>query len=140
MKRTFEGLDKSLQAESPCRYSSALQSQALSELPLDHGPSGRMERRQPIIVVVRLAPAVSPATDGERTFTDNISPHGARIFSKQAWQPGDAVRITALNEDSACAKVIYSQLLPDNRYSIGVKFQDHPVTWSAARKYDGLLS
>ena len=106
---------------------------------MDQGPSGRMKRRLPIIVVVRLAPVVSAATDGERTFTDNISLHGARIFSKHAWQPDDMVRVTPLNEDSACGKVIYCQGLPDNRYGIGVKFQDHPVTWSALRRYDGLL-
>jgi len=35
--------------------------------------------------------------------------------------------------------VIYCQGLPDNRYGIGVKFQDHTVTWSALRRYDGLL-
>jgi hypothetical protein len=98
-----------------------------------------MERRLPVIVVVRLSPAVSPATDEEKTFTDNISPHGARIFSTRAWQPGDAVRVTPLNEEAAYAKVIYSQRLPDNRYGIGVKFQDRPVSWSALRKYDGLL-
>ncbi len=103
--------------------------------PLDYGPNGRIERRLPIIVVVRLAAAVSVAADGERTFTDNISPHGARIFSKQAWQPGDAVRVTPLNADLAWAKVIYSQRLPDDRYCIGVKFQDRPVTWPAIRRY-----
>ncbi len=81
--------------------------------PLDHGPNGRIERRLPIIVVVRLAPAVSVTADGERTFT----------------------RVTPLNADSAWAKVIYSQRLPDDRYCIGVKFQDRPVTWPAIRRY-----
>lgn len=114
-------------------------SQGPSENPLDYGPSGRMERRLPIIVVVRLAPGASVATDGEKTFTDNISPHGARIFSKHAWQPGDVVQITPLNQDAASANVIYSQRLPDNRFSIGVKFQDHAVAWSVLQRYDGLL-
>jgi len=114
-------------------------SRDLSENPLDYGPSGRMERRLPIIVVVRLAPAANVATDGEKTFTDNISPHGARIFSKHAWQPGDVVQITPLNQDAASASVIYSQPLPDNRFSIGVKFQDHAVAWSVFQRYDGLL-
>ncbi|SRR5260370_10471977 len=100
-----------------------------------------MERRLPIIAIVRLAPAQRAVTDGEeRTYTDNISSHGARIFSKYAWQPDDVVRITPLNEDVACGKVVYCQMLRDNRYSIGVKFQDHPVTWSALEKYDGLIS
>ncbi len=91
-----------------------------------------MERRLPIIVVLRLAQEGSAAISGEeRTFTDNISPHGARIFSKQTWQPDDVVRVTRLNEDVACGKVVYCQKLRDNRYCIGVKFQDRPVTWSS---------
>ena len=121
------------------RHTSGSPSQGLSENPLDHGPSGRMKRRLPIIVVVRLAPVVSAATDGERTFTDNISAQGARVFSKHAWPLGDLVRLTPLNEDAACGRVIYCQQLPDNRYGIGVKFQDHLVTWSTLRRYNGLL-
>jgi hypothetical protein len=122
------------------RHTSGSTSQDPSENPLDHGPSGRMERRLQIIVVLRLAKPDSAGTDGEeKTFTDNISAHGARVFSKHAWPLGDLVRLTPLNEDAACGKVIYCQQLPDNRYSIGVKFQDHPVTWSTLRKYNGLL-
>jgi hypothetical protein len=105
---------------------------------LDHGPNGRIERRLPIIVVLRLALEVSAATDGERTFTDNVSAHGARIFSNHAWQAGDRVRVTPLNEDSVWAQVVYSEGLPNNRCAIGVKFQDGPVTWSVMRRYDGL--
>jgi hypothetical protein len=136
---SLQATDQVTQHDSARSPSSGLPNQALSESPLDYGPSGRMERRLPVIVVVRLSPAVSPGTDEEKTFTDNISPHGARIFSTRAWQPGDAVRVIPLNEEAAYAKVIYSQRLPDNRYGIGVKFQDRPVTWSALRKYDGLL-
>ena len=120
------------------RHTSDVPSLGLSEKPLDYGPSGRKERRLPIIVVLRLEPVVSAATDGERAFTDNISAHGARIFSQRAWQPGDVVRITPLNEDPVCAEVVYSQRLPNNRYGIGVKFQDGARTWSVMRKYDGI--
>ncbi len=98
-----------------------------------------MERRLPIIVVVRLAKPDSAGTDEEeKTFTDNISAQGARVFSKHAWPLGDLVRLTPLNEDAACGKVVYCQKLPDDRYGIGVKFQDHPVTWSTLRRYNGL--
>ena len=99
-----------------------------------------MERRLPIIVAIRLAPAQPAANDGEeKTYTDNISAHGARIFSKQAWQPDDVVRITPLNRDVACGKVVYCQRMPDSRYSIGVKFQGPPVAWSTLYKPNGLL-
>jgi hypothetical protein len=107
-------------------------------MPLDPWLSGRTERRLPIIVVVRLTHCPTAGGDGEeKTYTDNISPHGARIFSKHAWQPGDALRITPLNGHSACGKVVYCQRLPDDRHGIGVNFQDHPVTWSILRRYGG---
>ena len=107
-------------------------------MPLDQTLSGRIERRLPIIVVVRLASAASATTDGEQTFTDNISPLGARLYSIRPWQHGDAVQVTPRNEEPAYGSVIYCQTLQDGRFVIGVKFQDHTVTWSALRRYDGL--
>ena len=106
---------------------------------MDYGPTGRIERRLPIIVVVRLAPLISSSADGEKTFTDNISPHGARIFSKQAWQAGDMVRVTPLNAGAAWGKVVYSQKLADNRFGVGVKFPDRSVPWPTFQKYGDLL-
>lgn len=115
--------------------------QGLREIFLDHGLGGRTERRLPIVVVVRLAHCDPAGTDGEeeRTYTDNISHHGARIFSKHPWQLGDAVRVTPLNGDSACGKVVHCQRLPDDRYSIGVKFHSSPAKWSALQRYGALI-
>jgi hypothetical protein len=116
-----------------------LPSQGLSDMPLDNTLSGRMERRLPIIVVVRLAQAENAGIDREeRTYTDNISPHGARLFSTRSWQPGNPVRIAPRDEDPAFGSVIYCQALPDGRFIVGVNFQDRPITWSAMRRYDGL--
>jgi PilZ domain len=109
-------------------------------MPLDHTLGGRMERRLPIVVVVRLALAERAGSEGEeRTYTDNISAHGAHIFSRHPWQLGDQVRVTPVNEEStAYGKVVYCHKLTDGRYNIGVAFQDHPVTWSIVRRYDGI--
>jgi hypothetical protein len=106
---------------------------------LDHMLSGRMERRLPIIVVVRLAQAEPTCSEREeRTFTDNITARGARVFSTRLWQVGDAVQLTPRNEAPACGNVVYCQRLADDHYAVGVKFQDSPITWSAVRRYDGL--
>jgi hypothetical protein len=116
-----------------------LPSQGLSEMPLDPTLSGRTERRLAIVVVVRLAGAECASTDGgERTYTDNISQRGARVYSIRPWQLGDAVQVTPRNEDPACGNVVYCQTLEDGRFVIGVKFQDRPVVWSAVCRYDGL--
>ena len=110
-------------------------------MPLDHTLSGRMERRLPIVVVVRLAEAERACADGEeRTYTDNISSRGARLYSIRPWQLGDAVQVTPRNEGPARGNVVYCQTLEDGRFVIGVKFQDRPVMWSAMRRYDGLQS
>jgi len=108
-------------------------------MPLDPTLSGRMERRLPIVVVVRVAESKGASTDGEeRTYTDNISSRGARVYSNRPWQLGDAVQVTPRNEAPARGKVVYCQTLPDSRYVIGVKFQDGPIAWSAVCRYDGL--
>ena len=108
---------------------------------MDHELSGRTERRLPIVVVVRLAHCESAhiRVEEERTYTDNISTRGARVFSKNLWQLGDAVRVTQLDGDSTCGKVVYCQRLPDDRYSIGVKFQSCSVKWSALQRYGALI-
>jgi len=105
---------------------------------LDQTLSGRTERRLPIIVVVRLASVERASTDGEeRTYTDNISARGARIFSRHPWQPGGEIMVTPRNGETTCGNVVYCERL-DDRYAIGVKFQDYQATWSAIRKYDGI--
>jgi hypothetical protein len=108
-------------------------------MPLDPTLSGRTERRLAIVVVVRLAGAECASTDGgERTYTDNISTGGARVYSVRPWQLGDAVQVIPRNEGPACGKVVYCQTLSDSRHVIGVKFQNRPITWSVVCRYDGL--
>lgn len=104
---------------------SGLPSYGLSEeMPLDNTLSGRTERRLSIIVVARLAAVEHVGTDGEeRTYTDNISARGARIFSRHTWQPGGEIMVTPRNEEATCGSVVYCERL-DDRYAIGVKFKD----------------
>lgn len=111
----------------------------MNDMSWDHTLSGRLERRLPIIVIVRLAQADRASTHGEeRTFTDNISAHGARIFSRHPWQPGDEVMVTPVDEETTYGNVVYCERLADGRFGIGLKFQDRIVMWSAMRRYDGI--
>ena len=97
--------------------------------------TGRKENRLSIIVVVRLCHGAAADRDEvERTCTDNISPCGARVFSKFLWHPGELVRITPVNEEPAVAEVVYCQHLPDDRYSLGLEFND-PASWSVLQRY-----
>ena len=100
---------------------------------------GRMEKRLPIAIVVRLTHAEDqPANGAELTYTDNVSAHGARVISRRAWHPGDVAWITSLKDETTVSgKVIYCQRLPDDRHCIGLNFQDRRVTWSTYRAYNG---
>jgi hypothetical protein len=100
---------------------------------------GRMEKRLPIAIVVRLTQAQDqPVNGAELTCTDNVSAHGARVVSGRPWQPGEAAQVTSLKDEiTICGKVVYCQKLPDDRYLIGLNFQDRRVTWSAYRTYSG---
>jgi len=101
--------------------------------------SGRMEKRIPIAIVVRLTHAQEQhASEPELTYTDNVSAHGARVVSNHSWQIGEVAQVTSLKDEIAInGKVAYCQMLPDNRYFIGLNFQDRRVTWSAYRAYNG---
>jgi hypothetical protein len=101
--------------------------------------SGRMEKRIPIAIVVRLTRAQDQlAGEPELTYTDNVSAHGARVVSRRPWQIGDVAQVTSLKDEiTICGKVAYCQMLPDNRYFIGLNFKDRCVTWSAYRAYNG---
>jgi len=98
-----------------------------------------MEKRLPIIIVVRLSKMQQlPTNEQERTYTDNVSGHGVRVFSRYFWRPGEQARITPLNEESPMhGEVVYCQKLDDDHFGIGLKFLERQVTWSTLRRYDG---
>ncbi|PYT48517.1 MAG: hypothetical protein DMG44_14620 [Acidobacteria bacterium] len=101
--------------------------------------SGRMEKRIPVAIVVRLTRAQDkPASEPELTYTDNVSAHGASVVSSRPWQIGEVAQVTSLKDEiTISGKVTYCLLLPGNRYFIGLNFQDRRVTWSAYRTYSG---
>lgn len=130
-------------AESEHENVSGLPGPGLGEMPFDDTLNGRRETRLPIVVAVRLArPEGAGVGTGaeERTHTDNISPHGARIYSVRPWERGDGVRVTPRNEDPKYGEVVYCQALEDGRFAIGVRFQERFVTSSATRGTDSAES
>jgi len=100
---------------------------------------GRMEKRLPIAIVVRLANGKSqPLSGAELTYTDNVSAHGARVVSNHAWETGEVAQVTSLKDETTLSgKVVYCKKLADSRYCIGLNFQDRRVTWSTYRAYNG---
>lgn len=107
------------------------------------GPNGRLngreERRLPIMMEVNLAPAARARGDRcERTFTDNISPHGLRVQSTSAWRMGEQAEITpAKGEMAMLGEVVYCQKV-SNRFFLGLKFRSKHIPWSILQRFNGL--
>lgn len=102
--------------------------------------SGREERRLPIMMEVSLAPAgLARGEKCERTFTDNISPHGIRVQSTTAWRMGEQAEVTpAKGEAAMLGEVVYCQRVGNARFFLGLKFRDKHIPWSILKRFNGL--
>ena len=98
-----------------------------------------MEKRIPIAIVVHLARAQDHTTErAELTFTDNISAHGACVVSARRWKPGEMAEVTSLNDKiMLVGKVTYCQKRGNDRYGVGLNFNDREVTWNPYVKHAG---
>ena len=107
---------------------------------LYNGLAGRTERRLPIVVAVNLAPLESVnAERHERTYTDNISPHGARVRSTYAWRLGDLAEISPVSgETPVRGEVIYCQKLGNDRFFVGLKVRESRIPWSILLRFDAI--
>lgn len=107
----------------------------------DRRLNGREERRLPIMMEVNLAPAGRRNEDRcERTFTDNISPHGIRVQSTTAWTHGEEADVTPRKgEVSMRGEVVYCQRVANNRFFVGLKFPQGRIPWSILQRFNGLV-
>ena len=89
---------------------------------------------------VRLAPAGRASGEQcERTFTDNISPHGIRVKSSCAWKLGERVKITSGKEEGPMlGQVIYCHKAGPDRYFVGLRFPAGRIPWSILQRFNGL--
>ena len=90
---------------------------------------GRLEKRLATSVPVYLASLEEPHAR-ERTLTENVSPHGARVVSKRSWRLGEEVLITPLTgEFPQVGRVIYCLPKTQDLFCLGVEFPDRTVNW-----------
>ena len=91
--------------------------------------TGRIEKRFPTSVAVYLA-SLDERRARERTLTENVSPHGARVVSRRSWRPGEGSLVTPLTgEFLQVGTVTYCLPKTGNRFSVGVEFADRSVKW-----------
>jgi len=90
---------------------------------------GRLEKRLPTSIPVYLAALEDPRTP-ERTVTENVSPHGARVISRKFWRPGEEPLITPLTGGfPRVGRVIYCLSKTQDFFWLGVEFADRTVKW-----------
>ena len=90
---------------------------------------GRIEKRLPASVPVYLASLREPRS-GERTTTENVSPHGARTTSKRFWRFGEQALIAPLTgEFTRLGRVVYCEIRIGGHFCLGLEFADCSVNW-----------
>ena len=89
---------------------------------------GRIEKRLPASVPVYLATLEEPRAR-ERTVTENISCHGARVISMRSWQSGEEVIVALRGEFPQVGKVVYCDARTAGRFCLGVEFPNRMVKW-----------
>ena len=94
--------------------------------------NGRSERRiaRTVSVEVRLP---NGPVQKERTSTENVSAHGARLFMKQQLKPGQAVLLVSPTEGVGCeAQIVYCQHISENRFAVGLELRGRVEAWTSA--------
>src|ERR1043166_3974366 len=80
----------------------------------------RLETRIPTRVGLELS---GPDELYEITFTENVSPHGARVLSKRRWSPDDSVLVKLPQEGCASrARITYCQPMGGDGFATGLQF------------------
>ena len=102
--------------------------------------NGREERRLPIMMEVNLAPPGRASVERcERTFTDNISPHGIRVQSSSAWRMGEQAEVIPMKGEIAMpGEVVYCQKVCSDRFFVGLRFREKQIPWSILQRFNGL--
>jgi hypothetical protein len=90
---------------------------------------GRIEKRLSTQLPVHLATTKEPRVS-ERTFTRNVSPHGARVITGRQWLLDEETLLTPLTgEFPQPARVVYCQPRPNGGFYLGLQFTVRSVKW-----------
>ena len=84
-------------------------------------PDNRSERRIPKRLPAQLSEIGEPASK-EMTFTENVSPRGARVSTVQRWQAGTQVLLTFLqNGIQSQGSIVYCQCVQGGNFALGLE-------------------
>lgn len=90
---------------------------------------GRSERRIPLGLTAELSHP-DEFLPKERAFTENVSPHGARVTTGRPWQPGSRVLITFPEYDILSqGTIVYCQRVENDEFCIGIELPGQVQRW-----------
>jgi PilZ domain len=93
-------------------------------------PTGRFEKRTARAVAVEIRPRDEGMLK-ETTLTENVSPHGARVFMKREWRPGQPVVVFAPEEGVwSSAQIVYCHRLTESRFAVGLELSGRVEQWA----------
>jgi hypothetical protein len=94
-------------------------------------PTGRSERRTARTIAVELWDEPLP---NERTFTENVSPRGARVVTEREWQPGARLLLISLQDDIRSeAQIVYCERVAKYRFAVGLELSARVEQWAKPR-------
>jgi PilZ domain len=89
----------------------------------------RAETRTPTRVGLELSSPDEPLTY-EITFTENVSPHGARVLTRKQWNPNDSILVKLPQESRPSrARITYCQPLRADEFATGLQFSFLVYDW-----------
>jgi hypothetical protein len=92
--------------------------------------TGRHEKRIAKVVTVEIRPE-DEGMPKERTLTENVSPHGARVLMEREWRPGLRVMVMSPNEGLwAMGQIVYCEVLAESRFAVGLELSVRVEPWA----------
>jgi hypothetical protein len=94
------------------------------------GPrSSRTETRTPMKVLVELCSFENVTY--ELAYTADVSPHGARVLTKNPWQSNQHLTVRSVQGNLySHARVAYCQFVDGSSFAIGVELRQPTVDWT----------
>ena len=92
--------------------------------------NGRSEKRIARTMTVEVfVPAETKLN--EKTLTENVSAHGARVLLQLKLEPGQRVVVSSPNEGvRSLARIVYCQRVSERRFAVGLELSGRVEPWA----------
>jgi len=100
-----------------------------ASVPTSRSYYGRSEGRIPQKLAAELSQP-DESLPKERAFTENVSPHGARVTTGRPWRPGFRVLITFPEYDVLSqGRIVYCRRVESGEFCIGIELPPRVQRW-----------